>query len=349
MVFLLYLCNRFFRLALTDKIYFNLMHSIKKILAIGLGVTLFATCLMAEETKQKESLLPDYKQKIGFTYGVGADLCSNYIWRGLYVGGLSIQADANVGYGGLFLDMWWNLGANDWTFRGDGFNTNPLTSRTPGFNPEVDMTIGFSRWGLTLMFMHMYYFDTYRNADGTQGAPSRYFDFGNHPRGGLLGGGGGITQEWRIKYRVSDKLPLSILLCTRTWGRDGYMVDASGAYIPDAAYNALTLEGREACTLKRAYSTYIELGYDFYMPKNFSLEARVGMTPAKSMYTSMKGDFAVCNVSAKLNWYKDIAEHCRMTAFANLMINPWDMANNFIINGSQNPFLWNVGCGFYLK
>ena len=265
----------------------------------------FGMTAMAAEETEKRSLLPDYSQPVGFTSSVGADLVSNYIWRGLYVGGMGIQADASVGYGGLFLDMWWNVGATNWTFT--------------ALNPEVDMTLGFSRWGLTVMFMHMYYFDQYK--DGT---PSRYFDFRNHAPGG-----GGITQEWRVKYRVSDALPISILWCTRTWGRDGY-IDSKG-------------------DLQRAYSSYLELGYDINLPHHLCLEARAGLTPWKSMYTGFQGDFAFCNVSAKLNWHKDLSDRCLMTAFANLMLNPYDMATGYKINGFGNPFLWNVGCGFYLK
>ncbi|MCR4665447.1 MAG: hypothetical protein K5660_08795, partial [Paludibacteraceae bacterium] len=204
--------------------------------------------------------------------------------------------------------------------------------RVDGLNPEVDMTIGFSRWGLTVMFMHMYYFDNYMTGKDA-GKPSRYFDFDNHPQGD-----GGITQEWRVKYRVSDALPLSILWCTRTWGRDGYM---------ETQYNKLGVPVSQE--LKRAYSSYLELGYDINLPKSLCLEARVGMTPWKSMYTNYLGDFAVCNVSAKLNWHKDLSDRCMMTAFANLMINPYDMATGFNINTPHNSFLWNIGCGFYLK
>lgn len=293
------------------------------LLALGLiAMGMTATAAELNNATEKKSLLPDYSAKVGFTYGVGADLVSNYIWRGLYVGGMSIQADANVGYGGLFLDMWWNIGACDWTFKGNGYNT-PARARVKGFNPEVDMTLGFSRWGLTVMFMHMYYFDNYMTGSHA-GEPSDYFDFANQRPGD-----GGITQEWRVKYRVSDALPLSVLWCTRTWGRDGFINDNGD--------------------LQRAYSSYLELGYDINLPKSLCLEARVGMTPWKSMYTGFQGDFAVCNVSAKLNWHKDIAEHCMMTAFANLMLNPYDMATGFSVNTPRNPFLWNIGCGFYLK
>ena len=149
------------------------MHTYRKFPMLIIGLMLSLSLFAAEENVQpKKSLLPDYSQKIGFTYGVGADIVSNYIWRGLYVGGLGVQADANIGYGGLFLDMWWNFSACDWTFSKKGFNV-PSNTLAPGFNAELDMTIGFSRWGLTVMFMHMYNFDRAKNADGTLTTTSR--------------------------------------------------------------------------------------------------------------------------------------------------------------------------------
>ena len=78
--------------------------------------------------------LDDPHEKIGFTYGAQATLQGNYIWRGMYVGGLSLQGSADVGYGGLYADMWWNLGTTDYAFS--------------AFQPEVDITFGFARWGL---------------------------------------------------------------------------------------------------------------------------------------------------------------------------------------------------------
>ncbi|MCQ2330454.1 MAG: hypothetical protein MJZ55_00520 [Paludibacteraceae bacterium] len=290
-----------------------LSRKLKNVLKTG---TLFACLFACAHT---------YAQgKVGLTYNVGVDVTANYIWRGMYAGGLGVQSDVSVGYGGLYVDMWWNIGAKDWTFQ-----TTPANARVKGFNPEVDMSIGFSRWGLDVKFMHMYYFDTY--SDGT---PSHYFDF-KDPEDGV----GGITTEWRIKYRVSDKLPLSILLCTRTWGRDGYFVEHE--------------DGTQ--TRKRAYSSYIELGYDFRLPWEMTLATRVGMTPWKSLYTKYQADFAVVDVDVKLMRSWDIADKCRMNVFAELMLNPYDLSRmaadkeDYIpINGGRQC-LWNVGCGFYLK
>lgn len=213
----------------------------------------------------------------GFQYGASATLVSNYIWRGLYVGGLSLQADVTAGYGGFFVNMWWNIGASDWTFR--------------QFNPEVDIAVGFSRRGLSVCYLHMYYFDRY--ADGTR---SRFFDMGNHAPGG-----GGTTGEWRVSYRVSDRIPLSVLVAWRTFGRDGYMQDG---------------------VLRRAYSTYIEAGYDFALPCDWLLAARVGITPARSLYTGYEGGFAVTLVGLRLQktWTAGKGSVC---AFAHAMLNPY--------------------------
>lgn len=318
----------------------NTIHR-KVALLVGVLFLAFAN-LSAENTeKTKSKWLDEQPKHIGLTWNVSMDVVSNYVWRGLYVGGLGIQPDFSVGYGGAFIDMWWNIGAGDWTFK------QPYGCTKTKMNPEVDMTIGFSRWGLTVMFMHMYYFDYYKNFDGTiSDNRSRYFNFDN------TAPGGGITQEWRIKYKVSSKLPLSILWCTRTWGRDGYMIDGSGKQISCGDYCGMTPEQQNACSTKRAYSSYLELGYDFSLPYDMTLEARLGMTPWKSMYTGFNGDFAVCNVSAKLLRTWNVCDHLNIVGFANLMLNPYDIANNANGNGSVNggrQCLWNVGCTFALK
>lgn len=240
---------------------------------ILITIFLFLSCVAEAETK-KDSL---------FDWSASATLTSNYIWRGLYVGGPSLQMDATVSYAGVFTNMWWNVGATDWAFS--------------GFNPEVDITIGFSRWGVTVLYIHMFYFDKY--SDGT---PSSFFDFRNHLKGGTTG-------EWRVSYRVSDRIPLSCLIACRTFGRDGYEINGE---------------------LKRAYSTYIELGYDFDLTHDWLLAARFGFTPAKSMYTSYQGDFAVTLVGLNLQKHWDLG-HVAVTSFANLMLQPWQVTKDNLI------------------
>ena len=255
------------------------------------------------------SVSMDAAEKSAFSWSANATMTSNYIWRGLYCGGPSLQVDATIDYAGFFANMWWNVGATDWTWA--------------KFNPEVDISIGFSRWGLSLYYIHCFYFDQYPD-----GSPSKFFDFKNHPKGG-----GGATGEWRVVYRISDRLPLSCLVGVRTFSRDGYMVDGE---------------------LKRAYSTYIELGYDFALGENWQLDARLGMTPAKSLYTGFQGDFAVTMIGLKLHktWelgkQEEVSKGLNVKAFAHVMLQPWQLTKDNLIKpiaeaGDQKLNL-AVGC-----
>ena len=238
--------------------------------------------------------IPTEKKESLFSWSASALVTSNYIWRGLYVGGPSVQLDATVSYAGLFANVWWNVGATDWTFT--------------GLNPEVDVMIGFSRWGLNINYLHCFYFDTY--PDGT---PSRFFDFRNHPRGG-----GGTTGEWRVAYghpvytnQRGWTTSVNALCAFRTFGRDGYNDETTGE-------------------LKRAYSTYIEAGVDQTFGQGWSLAARLGITPAKSLYTGYQGDFAVTLVGLKLSktW---TLNYGTLNAFVNVMLQPWQLnADNLI-------------------
>jgi hypothetical protein len=299
--------------------------NIKKLLY----VCVLAACILKpvvalanDKTELSESnLASNAKQESGFTWSASAVVTSNYIWRGLYCGGPSLQLDATVGYAGFYANMWWNVGATDWAFT--------------GFNPEVDVTIGFSRWGLNVNYIHCFYFDKY--PDGT---PSRFFDFNNHPRGG-----GGTTGEWRISYRVSDRIPLSFLVAFRTFGRDGYYVDVNnGEYVPLGDVTNL-----DDVTLKRAYSTYIELGYDFDLTHDWMLAARVGMTPAKSLYTGFQGNFAVTLVGLKLTKSWPL-KYGALNTFANVMLQPWQVTKDNLIrpiNEAGNQKLnMSVGLGW---
>ena len=118
---------------------------------------LIVILLLFPLASKAETQKPLAKESL-FAWSASATLTSNYIWRGLYVGGPSLQLDATVSYAGVYANMWWNFGATNWTFT--------------GFNPEVDFTIGFNRWGLNISYLHCFYFDHY--PDGT---PSCFFDF----------------------------------------------------------------------------------------------------------------------------------------------------------------------------
>ena len=239
----------------------------KKLIALVLGIGALA---FLSDARAENQWLDDPHQHVGLTYGAYATVQTADLWRGLHVGALNTQLDANVGYGGLYFDMWWNLGTADWTFR--------------TFQPEVDFTLGFNRWGVDVYLLFIHNFN------------SPFFDFGIHP------GGGGNGLELGARYTVSSKLPLSLLWATRISANDGYM-NAAGDII-------------------RAYSTYIELSYTWNLRDGFSIYSAFGVTPWKSMYTGYNGHFAVQNVEVRLRKDWDIAPRCGLMLQGQLAVNP---------------------------
>ena len=212
----------------------------------------------------------DPHEHVGLTYGAFAKVQTSYVWRGLYAGGMNTQLDANVGYGGLYFDMWWNIGTTDWTFK--------------TFQPEVDLTLGFSRWGVNASVVFIHNFN------------SPFFDFGIHP------GGGGNALEIDLRYTVSSKLPLSILWATRVSANDGY-INAAGDTI-------------------RAYSSYAEISYTQRLRDGFSLYYAFGFTPWRSMYTGFQREFAVQNIEIRLTKDWSLSPHCGMSLMGQLAVNP---------------------------
>ena len=144
---------------------------------------------VAEKKSTAEWLWEDYMQPVGLTYNAEAKIQTTYLWRGQFSGGPNIQASANVGYGGAYIDMWWNVGTYDWRFE--------------SFQPEVDLSIGFKRYGLNVYLLYVHHFDC------------PFFDFNN-------GFGGGNRLEVNAKWTLSNKIPLTIQWGKREAAADGY-------------------------------------------------------------------------------------------------------------------------------
>lgn len=214
--------------------------------------------------------MDDYSQPVGFTYNAEAKVQAAYMWRGIYSGGPNIQASANVGYGGLYFDMWWNFGVTDWRFK--------------TFQPEVDFSLGFARWGVDIKALYIYNFNT------------GFFDFHNYPPGK------GNRLELSVRYTVSSKLPLSFLWATRVAAADGYL---------NAAGDTL-----------RAYSSYAEISYTQALPYDLSLYGAVGLSPWRSVYSGYRLDFCVANVELRLRKKWTVSEHCGLMLQGQLCFRP---------------------------
>ena len=235
------------------------------------------------------------KDEVGLTYGSSATVNAAYLWRGIYAGGPCLQVDANVGYGGLYANMWWSLGATDMSLK--------------HFLPELDLTLGFKRWGLNVFLLYIHNFDC------------RFFDFGNHVEHGnrleLIG-----------SYTVSPKIPLRVLWGTRVGAADGYFVER------------VTDEGLPVTEVVRAWSSYLEVSYNWQMRDGWSLYGAIGMTPWRSCYTGYQKGAVLNNIELHLRKDWSIHERCGLMLMGQMVVNPSTELN--VIN-------LNIACGVYLK
>ena len=242
-------------------------------LTILVGALPFLFCARAyAEEEAQNKLLDDYKAPVGFTYSAQAKIQTAYLWRGLYCGAMNIQGDASVGYGGLYLNMWWNLGTDDWSFK--------------SFQPEVDFTLGFSRWGINLYALYIHNFQ------------HGFFDFRPYESGRN-------RLEVGLRYTVSSKLPLSFLWATRFTDADTYIQNGDTIH---------------------AYSSYAEISYTQHFAYGLSLYGAVGITPWKSQYTNYQRGFAVQLVELRLRKDWTVSEHCGLMLQGVFCVNPSALA-----------------------
>ena len=256
----------------------------------------------------------------GFEWTVGADVTTTYLWRGLNLGGLALQPDVMVGYGGLKLEGWANISPKDYTFK--------------EFNPELDVTLSYSIYGLTVGATHYYYFD------GT-----RYFDYRTPSLPDYQAGNYATNQtEVFAKFELGElveKVPLNILWAT-TVGGDDWMELYEDASDPDK------LTG-----IKRAYSSYLEVSFDANLPLGFTLTPAVGMTPWSGQYTFYEDrGFSVNNVSLKLNWELELGDHFALDVYAMGMLNTCGIDKTNIVPEVKNSYYNQrlngcIGLGFW--
>ncbi len=233
-------------------------------------------------------------QKVSFAYEAGAELTSAYLWRGQYNGGLSLQPEVLVGWDSehtaFRIGAWASVGASDWKFK-KGLTESEDKNPNTYFVPEVDIEATFTFYGLTLGATHYYY------CDGT--------NFFNWNKNLDVASENSSQTEVMIGYNLGDLTNIGLYANWYT------MVAGADCYE--------TEEG----DLKRAYSSYIEVGYDFTLPFDITLGLQVGMTPWKSTYTGYEGGFAVNNVSGRIEKPFSIGDLCEISVFAQGSINTY--------------------------
>ena len=244
------------------------------------------------------------KAEVNFAYEAGAEVVSSYLWRGQYNGGLSFQPYVSVGYEGektsFSFGAWGSVGASDWQLIGkqDGYQAY--------FLPELDLSLSFTFFNVTIGATHYYYF-----------GGSRFFcwdKLANWDDDAVENNSS--TTELQIGYNLADFLPEN---------QNAYINWYTMIAGNDFVY------GDDDAVEKRAYSSYLEIGYDYTFDNiGLTLGAQIGMVPWASDYYGTESS-AVKNLSLKINkaWEFDA---CELDLFAQGMIDTHQLSkeNAFI-------------------
>lgn len=196
-------------------------------------------------------------------------------------------------------------------------------------NPEFDITIGYDNFGMQIDLTHLYYFG------GDAYFPHNGFQAQQH----LSPDSCATTMEAHVGFHLGDileNIPLSIDWYTTVFGADCYL-DENGEW-------------------KRAWSTYIELGYDFNLPLGLVMGARVGIVPWRSSYTEYQEVWtnaktvAINNVNLRLDREFEF-NNVYMGVWGEMMLNCYGLDKTNLTTSLENKFdqrlNWRIGASLY--
>ena len=199
----------------------------KKIVLLALGLVAVATTHAQDE-----------KAKVETT--IAADFVNQYIWRGLDCGNVSIQPTLGIGYKGLSLSAWGNVGVSKDDVK------------------EFDLTLGYTTGGFNIGITD-YWFSV-----GGDDPENRYFKYDAHSTNHVF--------EANIGY---DFGVLNLQWYTNFAGNDGYNKNDKRAYSSyaqvDVPFKLVTCDWTATAGVVPYYSTYY--GTTGFAVTNLSLRA----------------------------------------------------------------------------
>ena len=192
-------------------------------------------------------------------------------------------------------------------------------------NPELDITIGYDNFGLAVDLTHLNYFggDPYFGKGGFKAQEQTTSS----------------TMEVHAGFHVGDlieKFPLSLDWYTTIYGDDCYQ-DENGEW-------------------QRAWSTYIQLGYQFELPLGMTLDTRVGLTPWRGMYSFYEEVWedaktvAINNINLRLQREFEL-KHIYLGVWGEMMLNCYGIDKTNLtttLEDKENQRLnWCIGASLY--
>ena len=191
----------------------------KKIVLLAMGLVVSATTLAQE------------KEKVETT--IAADVVSQYVWRGLEAGSVSLQPTLGIGYKGLSLSAWGRVGLTD-----------------PADTKEFDLTLSYTAGGFNIGITD-YWFSAGGDPEG------RYFMYEANNTNHVF--------EANIGY---DFGVASIQWFTNFAGNDGLNKDGKRAY---SSYVEATVPFTLATVDWSATAGAVPFATDFYGTTGFAV------------------------------------------------------------------------------
>lgn len=246
----------------------------------------------------------------------GAEAIANYSWRGFAQGGLSLQPWLEFSTYGLTIGTWGNVGSGTYN---DFYQ----------LVPEIDVYLSYTVPGdwVTVMLTHYYYFD------------DKYFNF-SYDADKV----GSTQTELELTIRplqfLEENNGLEIGAAVMVGGGDCYSGNGETFYTDDTEMKALKL-----------WSTYIYLKYEAEID-NWTVNAEIGFSPNRSLYTYYDPASGVCakaalnNISFSTNYTFFDNDLISVYALAGIRFNLFDAVYDKFAYGKN--FGWNIGIGFEL-
>ena len=174
---------------------------------------------------------------------IGADVTSSYVWRGMELGGASIQPGLSLGYEGIELDFWGSTGI-----------VNPFDTK------EFDITLSYSIAGLSA------------------GVTDYWFNAGPEPYGRYFKYGKETTNHVFEAYLGYDLEFVSVSWFTNFYGND-FKADGSRAF---SSYCEIAAPFSLGETEWSASVGFVPFGTPFYGTEGFAV-TNISLSAAKSI------------------------------------------------------------------
>lgn len=270
----------------------------KKIISLALmAMTLLPTATLAQEEQETPEI--ELVKESDFKAYVQADLISHYMWRGIDMGGISIQPQAGISWKGLSLTAFGNAGFD---------KDDPQ---------EFDLTLGyaksFGKWDLNVGITDYW-------ATGTD-PENRYFYYNEKETPHQLEANLGFTCQY-----------LSLQAYTMFWGND-FKINGDRAYSTYLELSVPFRAGGLDWDARIGVTPMESAGFVTYHTEQ-GLQGDIEIEDRHYFY----GEGFTCNV-ASIRATKNLQyKNLRLPVFAEIHTNPYLKKANFMVGISVITF-----------